>query len=123
MLFRVADVENVRITAVKVRFGGKLKSIWVRMHNHPLVEEFILTLDRCDLYFEAPNGSSLTIKAGDITDFELSAFVRYEFHSREKGWHSSTDKPQPKRTVLPIEIVTLEKCKLVETIKRKFGPL
>ena len=121
MPFRVADVEDVRITAVKVRFGGKLRSIWVRLSNHPLVEEFISTLDHQELFFEAPNGSSLTMKAGDITDFELSAFLKYEFHDEEKGWQASIDKPPPKRIVLPIEIV--RKCSLAETIKKKFGPL
>jgi hypothetical protein len=63
------------------------------------------------------------IKTGDITDFELSAFIRYEFYDREKGWHLSADEILPKRMVLPIKTVTLEKRELVETIKRKFGPL
>ena len=122
MSFRVADVEDVKVIAVKVRFGGKLRSIWVRLRDHPLVEEFIPTLDHRELCFEAPNGSSLTIKADDITDLELSAFIRYEFYDREKGWHSSMDKTPPKRMKLPIGIVTSERRDLIEAIKKQFGP-
>ena len=121
MSFRVADVEDVRITAVKVRFGGKLRSIWMRLQDHPLVEEFVPALDHRELCFEAPNGSSLTIKAGDITNFELSAFIRYEFYDGKRGWHPSMDKTPPRRMVLPIETVASERY--VETIKGKFSPL
>lgn len=123
MSFRVKGVEDVRITAIKVRFGGKLRSVWVRLHDHPLVGEFIPTLDHQEFCFTAPGGSSLTIKADDIADLELSAVIRYEFRDgEEENWHPSTDKPQARRLVLPVEAVVSQGDRLVETIEKRFGP-
>lgn len=123
MPFRVASIEDVEIAAIKVRFGGNLRSIWVRLKNHIQVEEFNKDFGTNSQNFKAPNGSCLKINPEDTTDCNLSFIIRYEFYQPKKGWQPSSEKKLPRKThVLPVDSIRLGLGGIEIILKSYFGP-
>ena len=123
MSFRVAEVEDIRIKAIKVRFGSGIRSIWMRLTEHPSVEDFDRELNGKKLEFQSANGSRLEISPNDITDFNLSFILRYEYYDKPIGWHKSNlEKPPHKSHVFPVESVRAGSNQIAEEIKKLFGP-
>ncbi len=123
MSFRVAEVEDIRIKAIKVRFGSGIRSIWMRLQEHPTIEVFIRDFDGHHLKFASANGSRLEVEPTDITDFNLSFVLKYEYYDQPLGWHPSMlEKPPHKNHVFPTEIVKSGANTVAQEIKRLFGP-
>jgi len=119
--FRVSRISDVRVTAIKIRFGEGLKSVWARLTEHPEAWEFVQNLNTKSFYFETKNESSLKVHPQDVTDLEISAYINLEFlHKGQWVSPPELNRPLYRRLVLPVkDINSFEK--LIQLIKTRFS--